>query len=184
MRVRLLSVILLLSLWLLVGCGKTVVVQPDIITENRVKTSPQSPEDVVLDEGKRGPMPILSETVTEKMYSQYQQWRGIRYKRGGMSKNGIDCSGLVCLIFNRQFGISLPRTVRQQAQKGVQIERKELHSGDLVFFKTGNRSYHVGIYIEDGKFFHVSSSNGVMISTLDDTYWKAHYWQSRRINGA
>ena len=77
-----------------------------------------------------------------------------------MSKQGIDCSGLTCIIYLEKFGIILPRTAREQAGEGVQIKRSELASGDLVFFKTGKRSYHVGIYIEDGKFLHVSTSSG------------------------
>jgi cell wall-associated NlpC family hydrolase len=64
---------------------------------------------------------------------------------------------------------------------GQAIQRERLRAGDLVFFKTGLFTRHVGMYIDDGDFLHVSSSNGVMVSNLEDLYWKRTYWQARRI---
>ncbi len=181
MRLSLVIVILLLILPGLTGCYKATVGQYARITKNVSKKSPEPPARIIIDVAVTDGFPELLETTTDKVYSQYQEWKGIRYMRGGMSKQGIDCSGLTCIIYLEKFGIILPRTAREQAGEGVQIKRSELASGDLVFFKTGKRSYHVGIYIEDGKFLHVSTSSGVMISTLNEKYWKGHYWQSRRI---
>ncbi|MFI2812508.1 NlpC/P60 family protein [Microbulbifer zhoushanensis] len=120
--------------------------------------------------------------VKDKIYSQHREWKGTRYALGGMSKRGIDCSGLVYTTFRDQLGLQLPRTTSTQARIGVPIRRSDLRAGDLVFFKTGRKSRHVGIYIEDGKFFHASTSHGVKISRLSDYYWRDRYWHARRLD--
>ncbi|SDJ62506.1 NlpC/P60 family protein [Microbulbifer yueqingensis] len=121
-------------------------------------------------------------TIEEKLYSQHREWRGTRYQLGGLSKRGIDCSGLVYATYRDQLGVELPRTTRYQSQLGRRIRRNELRAGDLVFFKTGHKVRHVGIYIEDGKFFHASTSRGVTISRLSDYYWRDRFWHARRLD--
>lgn len=121
------------------------------------------------------------QTVQEKIYSQHRQWKGTRYLLGGLSRRGVDCSGLVYTTYREQFGIELPRTTRYQAQAGRPVKRSELRAGDLVFFRTGYKVRHVGIYIEDNKFFHASTSRGVTISELDGYYWQDKYRHARRL---
>lgn len=112
---------------------------------------------------------------------QYADWRHVRYRMGGLSKNGIDCSGLVYKTYRNKFGIDLPRSTEYQSQTGQAIKKAQLKAGDLVFFKTGISSRHVGIYMEAGNFLHVSSSRGVKISNLENPYWRSRYWTSRRL---
>jgi probable lipoprotein NlpC len=116
------------------------------------------------------------------LLAQYKDWRGTPHKWGGMSKKGIDCSGLVKLTFEQQFSLSLPRTTAAQVKVGYSIKRQQLRTGDLVFFKTGMNVRHVGIMVDELQFFHASSSRGVILSRLDNPYWNSHYWQSRRVN--
>ncbi|PKH06074.1 NlpC/P60 family protein [Moritella sp. Urea-trap-13] len=116
------------------------------------------------------------------LLTQYKDWRGTPHKWGGMSKRGVDCSGLVKLTFEQQFSLSLPRTTAEQVKVGHSIKRQQLRTGDLVFFKTGVNVRHVGIMVDEFQFFHASSSRGVIISRLDNPYWHSHYWQSRRVN--
>ena len=123
-----------------------------------------------------------SAAIRGKLYSQYRDWRGVKYAYGGLSRQGIDCSGLVYVTYRDQLGMKLPRSTKQQAKEGRAVEYKQLRAGDLVFFKTGGKQKHVGIYIEDGKFLHASTRSGVLISRLSDDYWKNNYWQSRRMN--
>lgn len=170
---------LLLSLGF-TGCQKVHVAQPVPVVQGDVQKKVSLPGQVVFDAKTRSKTSVFGD-VKGRVYSQYREWKGTPYSRGGMSKRGVDCSGLTSIFYSTQFGIKLPRTVREQSKTGMQIRRSDLHSGDLVFFKTGFRSYHVGIYIEEGRFLHVSSSSGVMISSLYNSYWKNHYWQSRRI---
>ncbi len=119
--------------------------------------------------------------VKNQLYGHYQEWKSVKYRLGGLSKKGIDCSGFAYLTYRSKFGIDLPRTTEQQAKRGTSVSKNELQTGDLVFFKTGWTVRHVGIYLEDQNFLHASTSNGVMISSLDNIYWKSKYWKAKRI---
>jgi len=116
------------------------------------------------------------------LYSQYDKWKGVRYEMGGLSKNGIDCSGFVYLTYLELFGKKLPRSTRLQSRVGKKIQTDKRCSGDLVFFKTGWKKLHVGIYLENHSFLHASKKKGVMISRLDDPYWKSKYWKTKRVD--
>jgi len=117
----------------------------------------------------------------DKLYAQYRAWKGTPYKYGGLSLKGVDCSGFVLSSYKKVYGIKLPRSTHEQVKKGRRVYMYELQTGDLLFFKTGWNVRHVGIYLENGKFMHASSSKGVMISTVRNGYWKEHYWQARRL---
>jgi probable lipoprotein NlpC len=125
----------------------------------------------------------LSDTHKTKQIldQQYLNWRHVRYRMGGLSKNGIDCSGLVYLTYRTKFGIAMPRSTQYQSNTGRTIRKDQLRSGDLVFFKTGFSTRHVGMYIDKGRFLHVSTSKGVMISSLNNSYWASRYWKAQRV---
>jgi cell wall-associated NlpC family hydrolase len=119
--------------------------------------------------------------LSDVFYSHYKEWRGTRYRLGGLSKAGIDCSGFVYLTFLDRLGLELPRSTHFQSQKGKDVARNQLQTGDLVFFRTG-RYNHVGIYLEDGKFMHSSTKSGVRISSLSNSYWQRTYWKAKRLD--
>ncbi|MET0379737.1 MAG: NlpC/P60 family protein [Spongiibacteraceae bacterium] len=122
---------------------------------------------------------LLDEAQTRSvLYAQYQEWRAVRYRIGGLTKGGIDCSGFVYVTFRDRFGIALPRSSDEQVVLGRKIDETELRTGDLVFFRTGRSDRHVGIFLEDRKFLHASTRKGVMISSLDDIYWSKEYWRA------
>lgn len=129
------------------------------------------------------PQRISSSTspVVKKLYKQYNYWRGAPYKYGGLSRGGVDCSGFVYQSYKSVFNISLPRSTKDQVNRGKRVYINELRSGDLIFFKTGYKTRHVGIYVENGKFMHASTSQGVTISNVRSGYWRDHYWQARRL---
>ena len=118
--------------------------------------------------------------ITE-LYRQYQDWQGVPYRYGGTNRQGVDCSAMVQLTFRDRFQKTLPRTTLQQSRLGHSVEQHQLQAGDLVFFKTGAKLRHVGIYIEDEKFLHVSTKKGVMVSRLTDYYWRDRYQYARRV---
>ncbi|WP_323844965.1 NlpC/P60 family protein [Microbulbifer magnicolonia] len=142
----------------------------------------QQPPQEPAPPGAYAPVRPDTKQVKDEIYAQYREWKGTRYRLGGLSKRGIDCSGLVYATYRDRLGIELPRTTEYQAQIGNGIKRSELRAGDLVFFRTGRKVRHVGIYLEDNKFFHASTSNGVTISRLTDYYWRDKYWHARRLD--
>jgi cell wall-associated NlpC family hydrolase len=116
-----------------------------------------------------------------------QQFLGIRYKFGGATKEGFDCSGLVFECF-RAYDIILPRISRDMAKNGEKIALKNVEKGDLLFFKTGNRRNdisHVGLVVssENGQieFIHATTSAGVIVSSIAETYWDKTFAEARRI---
>jgi lipoprotein Spr len=119
--------------------------------------------------------------VKKQLIQLHSEWEGTPYRFGGMSKAGVDCSGFVALGFKQKFGITLPRTTDEQRSVGQSVSKSQLREGDLVFFKTGWSTRHVGIYLGSHQFLHASTSQGVMISSLNNSYWKQKYWLSRRL---
>ncbi|GAA4497746.1 NlpC/P60 family protein [Pseudaeromonas paramecii] len=119
--------------------------------------------------------------IRAQLFEQYHHWKGVPYRVGGQSRHGVDCSGFVQLTFAERFGLDLPRDTSGQATQGRQVSQQALQPGDLLFFKTGYSTRHVGIYLKDRQFLHASTSRGVIISELDNPYWSRHYWQARRL---
>lgn len=123
------------------------------------------------------------QAVLAKLSAQEQAWRGTRYRIGGTSKKGVDCSGFMQVTFKELFGISLPRMTVDQAKVGRKVAKSELKAGDLVFFNTGRgpNGKHVGVYTANGQFLHASTRGGVIYSSLNSPYWSKTYWQARRL---
>jgi cell wall-associated NlpC family hydrolase len=156
----------------LTGCSNTTHEDPVY----SVETPPLSTSKV-----NNKPLPSNTDTLLFLLHNEYQKWENTPYRLGGNSKNGLDCSALVQNVYQNSFNIELPRTTSTQVLKGTQIHKNKLKIADLVFFKTSHSMQHVGIYIGDNQFLHVSTSSGVIISSLDNVYWRSKYWQSRRI---
>lgn len=121
-------------------------------------------------------------TIENQLLQQYQEWKNTKYKYGGTTKNGVDCSAFVQNTFQSKFNIRLPRTTKLQVNVGEEIEIEDLKTGDLVFFKTGYNQRHVGIYLSNGDFLHASTKNGVTISNLNNPYYSRNFWTAKRIN--
>lgn len=119
--------------------------------------------------------------IKSRLMDQYASWKGVRYRLGGDTKRGIDCSAFVQTTFREQFGLELPRSTSEQQDSGRGVQRSKLRPGDLVLFRAGSTGRHVGIYIGNDNFVHASTSNGVMISNLNENYWKNRYREARRV---
>ncbi len=114
-------------------------------------------------------------------------YSGVRYKYGGTSKKGMDCSGLLYVAFN-EHSVSLPRVSYVMAEKGKRIRVQDVTKGDLLFFKTsktGRRINHVGLVVavENNtiKFIHSTSSRGVIVSSLREGYWNHAFVKATRV---
>lgn len=121
-----------------------------------------------------------------KLLELIESWYGSKYKYGGDSREGVDCSGFTRAFMNAYYEVELSRRSEDQYLQCKKVKKKKLRQGDLVFFKTrgpkGGVS-HVGIYLCNNKFIHAATSSGVMISDLDEDYYKARYVGGGRISG-
>ena len=116
----------------------------------------------------------VERTTNLNLFRLLDEWMGTRYRLGGNGKGGIDCSALMQMLFTSLYGISLPRTAREQYHFSKKISRTELKEGDLVFFNTIGGISHVGMYLQNNKFIH-ASSGGVTISDLYEEYWMKRF---------
>ena len=112
-----------------------------------------------------------------------EDWVGTPYLYGGNDKAGIDCSGLAVNIFRQVYGIELPRSTKRLRRLGHSVGARYARPGDLLFFRM--KKYeplnHVGIYLGKGRFIHASSSRGVVISSLNDPFYRKNLVTARRI---
>ena len=116
-----------------------------------------------------------------------KQYEGVKYKFGGTTKNGMDCSGLIYKCF-KAYNIDLPRISRDMAQEGEKISLENVQTGDLLFFKTNKKRNvisHVGLVVTslpgNIEFIHSTTSQGVIISSLAEHYWYFSFVEARRI---
>ncbi len=113
-----------------------------------------------------------------------RRYKGAKYKWGGASPKGFDCSGFTWYVYKKAAGMDISRGVKEQWRRGRSVARGKLQPGDLVFFKnTFERGLsHVGIYIRRDKFIHAENEKtGVVISSLDSAYYSKHYAGARRL---
>jgi cell wall-associated NlpC family hydrolase len=121
------------------------------------------------------PVEILQ---NKSLYELIDNWWGTPYRLGGTTQKGVDCSAFVQTLMMGVFAMQLPRTAREQKEAASWIPMNDLKEGDLIFFNTRGGVSHVGVYLHNNKFVHASTSGGVMISDLNETYW------SRKLLGA
>lgn len=183
----------------LVSCGSTknTGVVPNAITGKNVSKSKidkkvkplknirlaelDTDEDIVEKRKEESPKFIKKEII-----DYAKSFQGTKYKFGGTTEAGMDCSGLVSVVFEKE-NISLPRISRDMAKEGVLVSYKDIEEGDLVFFKTNRKNVisHVGLVVEakrgQVKFIHSSTSAGVIISSMDEAYWKNAFAEVRRV---
>lgn len=166
-------------------------------TTKYINTVEDVPKELIIDDNaksiveKAKPIQIkyaielntyLENITNVGLYNAIEDWMGTRYCYGGNSKNCIDCSAFTGVIYKAAYKVDLPRTSSDQYNLCTKIDRSELKEGDLIFFATKGRSVsHVGIYLHNNKFVHSSTSSGVIITDLDDSYWGKKYLGCGRI---
>lgn len=116
------------------------------------------------------------EVRSSKLYSFIGEWYGTPYKYGGCGRDGVDCSCFTGTLFQKVYGKTIARSSSQLWKECDHIKTRNLEEGDLVFFKIGSKDVsHVGVYLKDNKFVHASTKKGVMISSLDEQFFKDTY---------
>lgn len=120
-----------------------------------------------------------------RLLDEAYTWMGTPYKYAAVEKGvGVDCSGMVTAVYQKALGYRLPRNSARQAEFCLDIEEKEIETGDLVFFATGSdpkRISHVGIIVDSDSFIHASSSKGVCVSRLHNPYYTARVRKYGRV---
>ena len=146
--------------------------------KNDEQTAAPAPDAVKVPESA----PFLPKNKVDAIIKTAKKYIGTRYRFGGTTPKGFDCSGFVQYVF-KQNGFSLPRTADEQYNLGKRVKKRaELEPGDLVFFSTYEKgASHIGVYLGKNRFIHVSSSKGVRIDSLDDSYWKPRWYGGKHI---
>ncbi|MFJ2367043.1 C40 family peptidase [Pseudomonas sp. NPDC087697] len=127
-------------------------------------------------------LPVLADSILERGLSLV----GTRYRMGGTSEAGFDCSGFIGYLFREEAGMNLPRSTREMINVNAPlVSRNNLKPGDLLFFATNGRRgrvSHAGIYLGDDQFIHSSSrrSGGVRVDSLGDSYWSKTFIEAKR----
>jgi NlpC/P60 family len=124
--------------------------------------------------------PVAGPTrLTDSMQSFFNnvtQYFGTRYRFGGQTPRGFDCSGFVRFMYDKVFNMHLPRSSREMSSIGNKVSKNDLQPGDLVFFQTsGQRINHVGIFIGNDTFVHSSLSKGITEDQLKQEYFEKRF---------
>lgn len=145
-----------------------VLIVPHLCAQNNVRMSPGE-----------------AAAARQKMVDYSKQFIGRPYVAGGIGPDSFDCSGLIFTVSRESIGVQLPRTTRAIFGFCSDVDDSEREAGDLVFFKTTSSGdvSHVGLYVGGSQFIHAASdgpNTGVIISSLGESYWKSHYYCTRR----
>ena len=146
------------------------------------KKSTEDPDNLAKDYFSQIMGVAVSATSNVKLYQFVYDWLGTPYRLGGTSDRGIDCSGFAYQLYDKVFNTVIGNNSRNIFSSVDPINKEELQEGDLVFFKINSRAIsHIGVYLGNNKFAHASSSRGVMISNLNEPYWKRYYYKGGRL---
>lgn len=154
----------------------------EMVTETPVIARPVERPSSAQNQRKNPLGLSYSENDNTELYEAINSWLGVPYKYGGTDRDGIDCSAFVGVIYKQVYGVSMNRTANDMLRNVTLIPKSQLREGDLVFFTNSKgKVSHVGIYLKDELFAHSSTSNGVSVSRLDNTYWKKHFYKGGRV---
>ena len=132
-----------------------------------------------------GTMEEIDRVILENsLLKAFNIWKGTKYIWGGDSIEGIDCSALTRRIYRAVFNYELPRVAIDQANHGRKIDRSELKPGDILFFRPEERVNHTAVYLGNSLFLNASTSQGVVISTLESKYWGKYFKYAVRVDKA
>lgn len=121
------------------------------------------------------------EIKNSKLYSFVNEWYNTPYKYGGCQKTGVDCSCFADILYEEVYGYKLARTAGDMFNACNKISAEDAKEGDLFFFKiNGDKISHVGVLLKRNFFVHSSTSKGVIISSLDEAYYKKYFFCAGR----
>lgn len=150
------------------------------VSKEKTSANVNSPSPIKVKYAKL--LGVSPESIEDEAFYLYiDGWIGVPYKYGGTGKSGTDCSGFVSNVYRDVYNKSMPRTTSEMDESTKNVSKAELKEGDLVFFDiNGKKSSHVGIYLLNNKFVHASTSKGVIISDLENPYYKSAFAKGGR----
>lgn len=157
----------------------------ELYVDEYVKEVPYVPaaSEEAVEQGRVNALGIEREAGdNDRLYDAIQSWMGTPYLYGGTTRDGVDCSAFVGHIYKEVYDIRLHRVANDIQQDVTLVSKSELKEGDIVFFTNSKgRVSHVGIYLKNDMFAHASTSSGVIISRLGDSYWSKHFYKGGRV---
>lgn len=188
------TVLILLCLFFVLSCSSLNNKGKSRKGKNTGKISTE--EQIVgnrLKELKRKQDKILSSGTAEEidrvileneLLKSFNNWKGTKYAWGGDSSRGMDCSALTRRVYREVFGYELPRVSADQVKVGRKISVSNLKPGDILFFRPENRVNHTAVYLGNSLFINASTSKGVVLSSLESSYWGKYFKYAVRVEQA
>lgn len=178
-------IFLIMNILFISSCGMlkrgTIPWEDGAVVESGASEKPSNPPTAISAAAMKPRLNRSEREMKKSLDLAYKDWKGVPYVLGGTGYGGVDCSSFMQIVFEDYFQIKLPRNTRQQMREGKSVRKNRIRMGDLVFFKTGRNLYHVGVMVDDKRFLHASTSSGVMISELSQSYWQRNYLTTRRV---
>lgn len=149
----------------------------------RHATSSETTADRVLKKKYAGLLGIPENEITNlPLYHFIDEWYAVPYKYGGKTKTGVDCSGFVSALYSSVYKKTIAGSAATLCDQSDKVSEKNLEEGDLVFFKiNSDKVSHVGVYLKNHHFVHASTHKGVVISSLEETYYSKYFYRGGRV---
>ena len=127
---------------------------------------------------------IRTVKLQNALLKSFENWKGTRYSFGGDSSRGIDCSALTRRVYREVFSFELPRVTKDQIKVGRHVSRNNLKPGDILYFRPDGKYNHTAVYLGNSLFINASSSKGVILSSLEHSYWSKYFVHGVRVDTA
>ena len=127
---------------------------------------------------------IRTVKLQNALLQSFENWKGTRYSLGGDSSRGIDCSALTRRVYREVFSFELPRVTKDQIKVGRHVSRNNLKPGDILYFRPDGKYNHTAVYLGNSLFINASSSKGVILSSLEHSYWSKYFVHGVRVDTA
>ena len=127
---------------------------------------------------------IRTVQLQDALLKSFENWKGTKYVFGGDSDRGIDCSALTRRVYREVFSFELPRVTKDQIKVGRNVSRHNLKPGDILYFRPEGKYNHTAVYLGNSLFINASSSKGVILSSLEHSYWSKYFVRGVRVDNA